>query len=320
VYFPCVLQAKKRYCGFMYETPDQKTPIFDAKGIETVRRDSCPATAKILEKSLKILFRTQNVNSVKNYVQKQFIKILKGRVNIQDFIFAKEYRGMSGYRPGVCVPALEIAKKRLAKDPRAEPRSGERVPYVVVYGYPGMPIIRLVHEPSDFLKDPNLRINATYYITRVISPPLERIFSLLGANVKSWYSELTHIHRLNLPMINHTKETITQYFAARKCPSCESPTNSSLCTACRQDWAGTVADLQIKIRDWQRGPHNLKQICVSCTKSSLSVDHCSSLDCPVLFKLYLANIDLAQAPYLRKILTREIHASYASGLADPNAS
>ena len=44
---PCILQTKKRYCGFMYETPDQKDPQFDAKGIETVRRDACPAVAKV---------------------------------------------------------------------------------------------------------------------------------------------------------------------------------------------------------------------------------------------------------------------------------
>ena len=47
VYLPCVLQTKKRYVGFMYETPDQKEPVFDAKGIETVRRDSCQAVSKV---------------------------------------------------------------------------------------------------------------------------------------------------------------------------------------------------------------------------------------------------------------------------------
>ena len=31
----------------MYETLDQKEPVFDAKGIETVRRDTCPAVAKV---------------------------------------------------------------------------------------------------------------------------------------------------------------------------------------------------------------------------------------------------------------------------------
>lgn len=37
VYYPCILQTKKRYVGFAYESPDQAVPVFDAKGIETVR-------------------------------------------------------------------------------------------------------------------------------------------------------------------------------------------------------------------------------------------------------------------------------------------
>jgi DNA polymerase zeta len=53
VYLPCVLLAKKRYVGFKYEFLEDEDPIFDAKGIETVRRDGCPAVSKILEKSLK---------------------------------------------------------------------------------------------------------------------------------------------------------------------------------------------------------------------------------------------------------------------------
>ena len=44
---PCVLQTKKRYVGFMYETVDQKEPVFDAKGIETVRRDTCASVSKV---------------------------------------------------------------------------------------------------------------------------------------------------------------------------------------------------------------------------------------------------------------------------------
>ena len=39
VYLPCILVSKKRYVGFAYETKDTKSPHFDAKGIETVRRD-----------------------------------------------------------------------------------------------------------------------------------------------------------------------------------------------------------------------------------------------------------------------------------------
>ena len=45
--------AKKRYVGFKYETPDETEPVFDAKGIETVRRDGVPAQAKMTETCLK---------------------------------------------------------------------------------------------------------------------------------------------------------------------------------------------------------------------------------------------------------------------------
>jgi DNA polymerase zeta len=52
VYLPCVLMAKKRYVGFKYESADIKEPTFDAKGIETVRRDGVPAQHKMVEKCL----------------------------------------------------------------------------------------------------------------------------------------------------------------------------------------------------------------------------------------------------------------------------
>jgi DNA polymerase zeta len=64
----------------------------------------------MLEKCLRILFETKNVSLVKKYVVRQFDKIVTGRVSLQDLTFAKEYRGASGYRPGACVPALELAR------------------------------------------------------------------------------------------------------------------------------------------------------------------------------------------------------------------
>jgi DNA polymerase elongation subunit (family B) len=57
VYHPCILLTKKRYVGSKYETASQQQPTFDAKGIETVRRDGCPLVSKMLESCLKhVLF------------------------------------------------------------------------------------------------------------------------------------------------------------------------------------------------------------------------------------------------------------------------
>ena len=103
----------------MYENPDDTEPVFDAKGIETVRRDGVPAVGKMLETCLKyvtlppastllndqshgrILFRSQDLSEVKEYCIKMWTKILQGRVPVQDFIFAKEVR-MGTYRSESC--------------------------------------------------------------------------------------------------------------------------------------------------------------------------------------------------------------------------
>ena len=61
VFLPCLLLAKKRYVGFKFETLEDIDPVFDAKGIETVRRDGCPATSKILEKSIKYMHASNSL-------------------------------------------------------------------------------------------------------------------------------------------------------------------------------------------------------------------------------------------------------------------
>ena len=67
VYHPCILQTKKRYVGYMYESKDQIKPIYDAKGIETVRRDGIPAVVKVRK-------RTAKVHLKRKYLKKWFIQ------------------------------------------------------------------------------------------------------------------------------------------------------------------------------------------------------------------------------------------------------
>ena len=86
-----------------------------------------------------------------------------------------------------------VDRKCLQKDRRSEPRVGERVPYVIVYGTPGLPLIQLVRQPHDVINDAGLRINSQYYIKQQILPPLSRVLSLVGVDVFSWYDELPRV-------------------------------------------------------------------------------------------------------------------------------
>ncbi|KAL1840337.1 hypothetical protein VTJ49DRAFT_551 [Mycothermus thermophilus] len=193
VYHPCVLLAKKRYVGYKYESRDQQVPEFDAKGIETVRRDGTPAEQLIEEKALRILFETADLSQVKAYFQSQCSKIMRGSVSVGQFVFQREVRlgSYSGKGPG---PAgALIAARKMAEDVRAEPQYGERVPYVVVAGAPGARLIDRCVAPEELLANPHASLDAEYYITKNLIPPLERIFNLVGANVRGWYDEMPKV-------------------------------------------------------------------------------------------------------------------------------
>ncbi|KAK4248739.1 hypothetical protein C7999DRAFT_30854 [Corynascus novoguineensis] len=196
VYHPCVLLAKKRYVGYKYESRNQKVPEFDAKGIETVRRDGTPAEQKIEEKALRILFETADLSQVKEYFQSQCSKIMRGAVSVQDFVFAKEVRLGSYSAKGPGPPGALVSTKRMFEDQRAEPQYGERVPYVVIAGAPGARLIDRCVAPEDLLNDPHASLDAEYYISRNLIPPLERIFNLVGANVRAWYDEMPKIQQV----------------------------------------------------------------------------------------------------------------------------
>lgn len=55
-----------------------------------MRRDGCPAVVKIMERMLRTLFETRDLSVVRSYLQRQWAKILAGRVSLEDFVFAKE--------------------------------------------------------------------------------------------------------------------------------------------------------------------------------------------------------------------------------------
>ncbi|KAF0292368.1 DNA polymerase zeta catalytic subunit [Amphibalanus amphitrite] len=264
VYQPCILQTKKRYVGFMYETADQQEPVYDAKGIETVRRDGCPAVAKILEKSLRLLFTSHDMSVVRRFVTRQFEKFHRDAVSTTDLLFAREYRGRASYQPTACVPALRIADRLLRADRRAEPRVGQRVPYAVVYGAPGLPLIELVRTPAELLAEPSLRLNAEYYVSRAVAPPLQRCLGLLGVDVMTWYAAVPRRLRLPPPQAAAAAATISRFFAGRSCAVCARASAKPVCAECVARPLETVLALQGTVRRRERTVAAVREVCAGC--------------------------------------------------------
>ncbi|KAJ3178368.1 DNA polymerase zeta [Geranomyces variabilis] len=328
VYHPCVLLAKKRYVGFKYENPEDVEPVFDAKGIETVRRDGCPAVAKEMEQCIKMLFRSQDMSEVKRHCHRQWSKILTGRASVQDFIKATEVK-LGSYT--VPPPGALVAMRKMASDPRAEPQIGERVPYVVVHGGPNYKLKDSVVPPEELLFSRNLRLHGQYYVERMIIPAISRVFNLVGVDLMSWYRDMPKIiaaTRFTASQLMQEQpdtrgpiatllagRTIDQYYVARHCVVCHALVakpgrgggagdrgggggggngggDTTLCASCRADTPTTAATLAMRSSAAQRAHAQIQNVCRSCTGHATALDAdsaCISLDCPVFFARLKAN-------------------------------
>lgn len=296
VYLPCVLLAKKRYVGFKYESKLQKEPEFEAKGIETVRRDGTPAEQKIEEKALKILFRTKDLSQVKSYFQSQCTKIMQGRVSIQDFCFAKEVRLGTYSTKGVPPPGALISTRRMLEDPRAEPQNGERVPYVVITGAPGARLIDRCVAPDVLLHNDQNELDSEYYITKNLIPPLERIFNLVGANVRQWYDEMPkvqRIRRIEAPqilggtnLVATSKKTLESYLKSSSCLACREKTEEEMpiCSSCMKNAPISLLTLRSRLGKAEKKAANMEIVCRSCAGLAWGEEvKCDSKDCPVFY-------------------------------------
>tara|TARA_R110002003_G_scaffold645_9_gene21021 strand:- start:26504 stop:31201 length:4698 start_codon:yes stop_codon:yes gene_type:complete len=308
VYHPCVLLAKKRYVGFKYEHRNQKEPDFDAKGIETVRRDGTPAEQKIEERALKILFRTADLSQVKSYFQEQCMKIMQGRISIQDFLFAKEVKLGTYSDRGPPPPGALIATKRMLADPRTEPQYGERVPYVVITGAPGARLIDRCVSPETLLQSEHLELDAEYYISKNLIPPLERIFNLVGANVRMWFDEMPKIQRIrniSLPLgprpndaggAANLRKTLESYMKSSACLVCRAkllppPATATdayallpLCQKCLKRPARSLLALKDRIWKSEVRVKDVDAVCRSCSNLAWGEEiKCDSRDCPVFY-------------------------------------
>jgi DNA polymerase delta subunit 1 len=72
IYHPYLLMAKKRYAGMYWTNPD-KPDKMDAKGIETVRRDTCSLVGETVQGALDLL--------LDKFDQKGAIELCKGTIS-----------------------------------------------------------------------------------------------------------------------------------------------------------------------------------------------------------------------------------------------
>jgi len=183
--------------------------------------------------SFRILFRTQDLSKVKEYCYETWAKILRNKLPVQDFIFAKEVKMGTYSDIFPPPPGAAVAARRMTEDAGYEPQYGERVPYVIIRGDRSSRLVDRAVAPEQLIVDSQISLDAFYYIARVLIPPLERIFNLVGADVREWYDDMPKDLKLDsmdlsmsptkakLDILARLK--IEEHFWASECLSCGTP-------------------------------------------------------------------------------------------------
>jgi DNA polymerase zeta len=225
-------------------------------------------------------------------------------------------------------------------DPRAEPQYGERVPYVVITGAPGARLIDRCVSPETLLQNDHLELDADYYINKNLIPPLERIFNLVGANVRQWYDEMPKVQRIrNITMpitrkdetgtaLGNTslKKTLESYMRSSNCILCRAKltpppslpdTEPSayamlpLCEKCLKKPAHTLLALRYKIWHSENYAREIDRVCRECSGLAFGDEiRCDSRDCPVFYsrikeRSRLANMKESVEPVLDVLQEKE---------------
>lgn len=295
VYHPCVLLAKKRYVGQCYEFENQMVPKFEAKGIETIRRDGIPAQLKMVGKTLRILFETKDISKVKEYVLRQFYKILTNRVNVKDFCFAKAVRHGTYKNEQYLPPGAIVARNKMKNDPRSEPQYKERVPYLVIKDTAKERLKDRCYSPDDYIASYStgnpMELDFEYYIKKVLIPPLERVFNLMGVKIKEWYKDMLRDTKQFVQkrddIVRSANVRLKECFHCKKALDGES---LHLCKECLDNEVEVMNNIKLTLKEKERQVLGYTYICKECCYGSFGIStstetdtYCCNQDCEIFY-------------------------------------
>lgn len=185
--YPIALYSKKRYVYRCLER-NWKREIKDNgivyKGLQMVRRDSCPYVKKVANPILHELMYNRDIEKAKNLAIESVKNLLEGKVNISDLVITKSlkasYKETNKAGNKLKQPAhWFLSKKIKARSPGNEPKPGSRVSFIFIENKDK------TAQQSDRVEDPiyaeenKIKPDYLYYLDRQIASPLETIFSVL---------------------------------------------------------------------------------------------------------------------------------------------
>ena len=175
-FMPFCLLSKKRYVGMLYETDPTKCKRKEM-GIVLKRRDNAPIVKEIYGGIIDILMKQQDIGKAVDFLRSSLRNIVDEKYPIDKLIISKSLR--SGYKNPQQIAHKVLADRITLRDPGNKPCPGDRIPYVFVHNPDKKAKQGERIETPTYIKEKNLKIDYSYYITNQIMKPLQQVFALV---------------------------------------------------------------------------------------------------------------------------------------------
>ena len=218
-YFPFCLLAKKKYAGIKYAFDFRKGKR-DEKGIVLTRRDNAQIVKDVYGGAIDILMMEKKIQNAIIYINKCLKELVDGNVPIEKLIITKSLR--SFYKNPQSVAHKVLADRIGQREPGNKPTSGDRVPFVYIVNKELKKKVlqgEKIETPT-FIKENNLKIDYSFYITNQIMKPLLQLLGLVLENI--WMSQ-TPPRRAKVTTLRKNIEDINSSEADEK--KCEKKIN-----------------------------------------------------------------------------------------------
>ena len=187
-FMPFCLLSKKRYVSIKYEFDCTKGKR-NEMGIVLKRRDNAPIVKDVYGGVIDILMKEKNIQKALDYVNTCLQDLVDGNVPIEKLIITKSLR--SFYKNPQSIAHKVLADRVGQRDPGNKPTSGDRVPFVYIVTKETGKGKKLLQgdkiETPTFIKENNLQIDYSFYITNQIMKPLLQLFGLVLEDI--WLSQ-----------------------------------------------------------------------------------------------------------------------------------
>jgi DNA polymerase delta subunit 1 len=174
VYCPYFLYSKKRYAAKMYERKGDAVVFkkIDVKGLQVVRRDSCPYVRETLKKLLEMVLESSDPVPVVEAARDAARILMNGQVPMEKLLMSKQLA--ADYK--VKMAHVEVRDKIKARAPGSEPQQGDRVSFVIVKGDGRM--YEKAEDPA-WVREKGLEIDYQYYFTNQFKKPVQDLLEPL---------------------------------------------------------------------------------------------------------------------------------------------